>query len=129
MRSSIHWFVLIGLATAASTGCSGLLRPYNYAQPGDARRQRSVAIAHDPYPLDDVGPEILGGRPLGFEKPLAEVQRARLYNPPLEPLKPLPIFEPTVITPIAPAPNPWPAPPPVQTIPAPYPPPVAFPAR
>jgi hypothetical protein len=109
-------------------GCSGLMRAYNYAQPGDVRYQRSVATAHDPYPLDDVGPEVLGGRPPGYEKPLPEVERARLFNPPRRPL--LPLFQPTVVSPAPPATSsPWPAPPPVQTVPALYPAPVAVPPR
>jgi hypothetical protein len=105
------------------------MRAYNYGQPGDVRYQRSVATAHDPYPLDDVGPEVVGGRPPGYEKPLPEVERARLFNPPRRPL--LPLFQPTVISPaVQPvAPSPWAAPPPVQTVPAPYPAPVAAPPR
>jgi hypothetical protein len=115
----IHAAVFLG-------GCTGLTRPYNYAQPGDARHQRSIAIAHDPYPLDDVGPEVLGGRPLGFEKPMPEVNRARFYNPPREPLRP--VFQPTVVSPVitTPPPSPWAAPPPVQTVPGP--PPAVYPS-
>jgi hypothetical protein len=126
---NIRWLFLIALAATASSGCTGLTRAYNYLQPGDARYQRSLAIAHDPYPLDDVGPEIFGGRPPGFDKPLPETDRARLYNPPLRPLKPLPLSGPTYVTPAAPpgSISPWPAPPPVQTIPAPYPPPANIP--
>jgi hypothetical protein len=130
MRTSrnIRWLTIIALA-AASSGCTGLTRTYNYWQPGDARHQRSIAIAHDPYPLDDVGPEIIGGRPPSFDKSMPEVERARLFNPPRRPL--LPLFQPTVISP-APPPavtNPWPAPPPVQTVPAPYPPPAYLPGN
>jgi hypothetical protein len=117
----------IGLAAIVSGGCTGLMRPYDYFNPGDARHQRSIAIAHDPYPLDDVGPEIVGGRPPGFEKSLPEIERARLFNPPRQPLRAL--FAPAPIAPVPQpiAPSPWPAPPPVQTIPAPYPPPATFP--
>lgn len=122
------WFVVVSLGVIPCAGCSGLMRAYNYATPGDIRYQRSVATSHDPYPLDDVGPEVVGGRPPGYEKPLPEVERARLFNPPRRPLRSL--FEPTVISPaVQPvAPGPWPAPPPVQTVPAPYPAPVAVPA-
>lgn len=119
-RRDAFWLLWIALWAAASGGCSGLMRPYDFWQPGDVRHQRSVAISHDPYTLDDLGPPVLGGRPRAFEKPLSEVQRAQLYNPPLRPLRPLPTFQPTVVGPPA-AVNPFPAPPPVQTIPAPYP--------
>lgn len=127
-RCAIRWLVWMACGAIAASGCSGLMRAYNYAQPGDARYQRSIATAHDPYPLDDVGPEVVGGRPPGYEKPLPEVERARLFNPPRRPL--LPLFQPTVISPAPPVTSsPWPAPPPVQTVPAPYPAPAAVPPR
>jgi hypothetical protein len=110
---------MVAIWFATSSGCSGLMRAYDYLRPGDVRHQRSVAIAHDPYPLDDLGPPIAGGRPRGFEKPLSEVERAQLYNPPKRALQPLPTFQPTVVGPPAVA-NPWPAPPPVPGVTAPY---------
>src|SRR6476659_8375137 len=33
-------FLLVALSTVAVDGCSGLLRDYNYWNPGDARRQK-----------------------------------------------------------------------------------------
>jgi hypothetical protein len=120
---------IVVLLACALGGCSGLIRPYDYAQPGDARHQRSIAISHDPYPLDDVGPDVLGGRPQGVQKPMPEVNRARFYNPPTTPLKPIFSPQPMVVSPVitTPPPNPWPAPPPVQTVPAPYPPASPYP--
>ena len=48
------------------------------AHPGPAAFQRDEAIKHDPYPLDDVGPEIVGARPREYQRPLNEVERARM---------------------------------------------------
>lgn len=45
---------------------------------GTSERQRSRAVAHDPYPLNDIGPEVVGGRPREFFNPLAEPKRAQL---------------------------------------------------
>jgi hypothetical protein len=117
--NDFRWFVLMALGAATSCGCSGLLRNYDYFNPGDLRRQKSIAIAHDPYPLNDLGPPIVGGRPPGFDKPLSEVQRAQLFNPPRRALQPLPTLQPTVVSPAA-VPGSAPLLPPVQTVPAPY---------
>lgn len=34
--------------------------------------QRSRAVLNDPFPSNTLGPEITGGRPRGFDLPLAE---------------------------------------------------------
>ncbi|MCA9259815.1 MAG: hypothetical protein KDA61_11475 [Planctomycetales bacterium] len=49
--------------------------------PGPAPYQRGNAIEFDPYPQNDVGPEIVGGRPREYDKPLDEVRRARQHDP------------------------------------------------
>ena len=43
---------------------------------GTIDRQKSRAAAVDPYPLNDIGPEVLGGRPRDFMNPLPEPERA-----------------------------------------------------
>ncbi|RPH84563.1 MAG: membrane or secreted protein [Planctomycetaceae bacterium] len=70
---SIH--LLCALSLVASTGC-GRERP-NIMHPGDLQSQRFNAIAHDPYTDQDAGPEVVGGRPREFQKPLAEPVRNR----------------------------------------------------
>jgi len=53
-------------------------RLYN---PGSAGYQRyNAQQLVDPYPLPDAGPEIVGGRPRGFQVPRSEVERARMYS-------------------------------------------------
>jgi hypothetical protein len=69
-------------------GCSPEAHRYirfpNLANPGPAAVQRAEAIYHDPYPLNDIGPEVVGGRPPGFQQPLVEVERERLV--PVQPV-------------------------------------------
>ncbi len=45
--------------------------------PGTVQSQRYEAALHDPYPDGDLGPEVIGGRPRDFQKPLAEPVRSR----------------------------------------------------
>jgi hypothetical protein len=58
------------------TGCRGLAPP-NIAYPGPASYQQARAQVFDPYPENEPGPAIEGGRPLDYAKPIAEVDRAR----------------------------------------------------
>jgi hypothetical protein len=63
------------LLLAAFGGCRGY-RPLLGA-PGTTDQQRLSATIHDPYADNDAGPEIVGGRPREFQKPLAEPVRNR----------------------------------------------------
>lgn len=61
--------------------CSPSVRTPRLHNPGPAGFQRYQATAgHDPYPLPDAGPEIVGGRPREFMVPTPEVERARQYS-------------------------------------------------
>jgi hypothetical protein len=97
--------MLAALATAG--GCTPEVHRYmrfpDFFHPGWAHQQRHEAIEHDPYPLDDVGPEVVGGRPREYQRPLNEVERARLNTLPPVALQPapvpaLPISPPPVVT-------------------------------
>lgn len=48
---------------------------------GSEDRQKARAVYFDPFPLNDIGPEVVGGRPLGFMNPLPEASRNELHNP------------------------------------------------
>jgi len=52
----------------------------DYGQ-GSVERQKARAVYFDPYPLNDIGPEVVGGRPRGFQNPLPEANRNELKNP------------------------------------------------
>jgi hypothetical protein len=66
--------------------------------------QRADAVVFDPYPLDDVGPPIVGGRPLGYQRPVPEVTRGRMYRDSLglTPRSTAPIFPQGVPGPLIP---------------------------
>jgi len=51
------------------SGCH--LRP-DWGPPGTIGAQRARANTHDPFPDNDLGPPIMGGRPLGFDRPRSE---------------------------------------------------------
>ena len=46
-----------------------------FGPPGDMNTQRTRALVHDPFPVNDVGPEIGGIRPRGFDLPRSEIQK------------------------------------------------------
>lgn len=69
--------LLTALVAAAffSSGCASLFP--DWLHPGPTQYQRYNAMLHDPYPDNDAGPEVVGGRPREFQKPLAEPARHR----------------------------------------------------
>ncbi len=42
---------------------------------GDMNRQNARAAVHDPFPLNDIGPEVVGGRPREYYHPMPEPAR------------------------------------------------------
>ncbi len=52
-----------------ATGCN--LRP-DWGPPGTIGMQRNRAAMHDPFPSNELGPPIMGGRPPGFEQPKSQ---------------------------------------------------------
>lgn len=87
--------------------------------PGPAAYQRAQAIRHDPYLLDDVGPEVVGARPREYQRPLNEVERARLAAPAPIAMQPVPAPGVPIGPPAAVAPSYPGAPGTVVTTPAP----------
>lgn len=66
------------IALSSLLGC----QRYQFSQSplGTVHEQRVRATIHDPWPDNDVAPEIVGGRPREFEKPQAEAERIPLYQ-------------------------------------------------
>ncbi|MCO6459049.1 MAG: membrane or secreted protein [Pirellulaceae bacterium] len=73
MRAAL-WIVAVLPALAATSGCG--YRPF-VGPPGPQALQQQNASLHDPYFDNDLGPEVVGGRPRDFQKPLAEPVRNR----------------------------------------------------
>ncbi len=73
MLASLGAVLLIG---GMLTGCSHRPRAWGFpGAQGTIERQKSRATIHDPYPLNDIAPEVVGGRPRGFIMPQAEASR------------------------------------------------------
>ena len=62
---------------ALAVGCARS-RPV-LSPPGPIEQQQNAASYHDPYADNDLGPEVVGGRPRDFQKPNAEPVRNRWY--------------------------------------------------
>lgn len=78
-----HWHLKASLICAvlySTLGCSPTIRRPQLYHPGPAGFQRQNATQFDPYPPNDVAPEIVGGRPRGYQKPPNEVERARQHS-------------------------------------------------
>lgn len=60
------------------SGCH--LRP-EWGAPGPIGVQRSRAVLNDPFPSDELGPEILGARPRGFDLPEHRAKGLQKYAP------------------------------------------------
>ena len=74
----------------ACTGCADRSRwGFPWGQ-GTVDRQNSRAVVHDPYPLNDIGPEVVGGRPRGYMNPLPEAKRNQIYGEPPSPTNAFP---------------------------------------
>ena len=83
------------LLSLTAVGCTSEIHRYmrfpNLYSPGPAPYQRAEAVRHDPYPLNDVGPEIEGGRPREYQQPVNEVERARMTGTRPIALQPIPV--------------------------------------
>ncbi|HEY3391739.1 MAG TPA: hypothetical protein VGK58_03470 [Lacipirellulaceae bacterium] len=94
-RPVFQRLVVVAVAAACYAGCTPEVHRYkrfpDFSHPGWAHEQRNDAVAHDPYPVDDAGPEIVGGRPREYQRPLNEVERARMNVPPPIALQPIPV--------------------------------------
>ena len=75
MRILFGITLLLVVPAAASARPRGLF--YNWFHPGSVQQQRYRATLHDPYPDRDIAPEVVGGRPREFMRPLPEPVRNR----------------------------------------------------
>lgn len=78
MRRTGPLLVIAG-AMFSTAGCANYSGP-RWFNPGPVAYQRAEAERYDPYPDPNMGPEIIGGRPLSYEHPAPEPERGR-WNP------------------------------------------------
>lgn len=57
----------------------------NWNNPGTLQQQRQQANVFDPFANNEVGPEIVGGRPRDFQRPINEAVRAQAFGNPRTP--------------------------------------------
>ncbi len=69
IRRSIAPVCVVAVALMSCAGCH--LRP-NWGPPGTVQDQRNRAVLYDPFPSNDLAPEIHGGRPLEYEQPRSQ---------------------------------------------------------
>lgn len=79
---------LLAALALALTGCPTIRMP-QLANPGSAGYQRYNALQFDPYPLDDVAPNVVGARPREYARPIPEVVRGQAFTP--KRLRPAPV--------------------------------------
>ena len=65
---------LLAVALAGLVGCADLAPP-RILHPGSEEYQQNRAQRFDPYPMTDVAPDVVGGRPLQYIKPAPENER------------------------------------------------------
>lgn len=70
-RANLRHTIFIVLSCIVFSGCN--MGPH-FGPQGSIGMQRNRAVLHDPFPSNDLGPTIEGGRPLGFEQPWAEAR-------------------------------------------------------
>jgi hypothetical protein len=79
-----RWMLVVLTAALGIGGCAGVKGP-SWLYPGTAAQQQRRAEQYDPYPNNQVAPEIVGGRPREFSNPLPEVRRAQQLPPLAQP--------------------------------------------
>jgi hypothetical protein len=52
----------------------------DWNNPGSMSQQQQRANVFDPFANNEVGPEVVGGRPRDFQKPITEATRAKPYR-------------------------------------------------
>lgn len=120
--------IFAAAALVADAGCTPEAHRYirfpNLFRPGTAAQQRAAAVEHDPFPENNIGPEIVGGRPLGYQAGVPEADRMTMNA------VPPPGVRPTVVpgAPIRPLVGPTYAPAPTYPMVPQMAPPVAAPA-
>jgi hypothetical protein len=72
----IYRLALIALAPLVATGCADVAFP-RLLHPGSEEYQQVRAERFDPYPLNDVGPPIVGGRPMAYDVPSPWAERVQ----------------------------------------------------
>lgn len=71
----------LALLVSITAGCNPSVGLPTLFNPGPAGYQRQQAVQFDPFPDQDAGPKIEGGRPLDYNRQIPEVERSRFFSP------------------------------------------------
>ncbi|MFM7927341.1 MAG: membrane or secreted protein [Pirellula sp.] len=77
--ASRYWILGTVLSFLFLSGCQASRYAERFGL-GTIDRQKAKAAEFDPYPLNDIAPSVVGGRPPGFFNPLAEPRRNELLG-------------------------------------------------
>jgi hypothetical protein len=80
MKTTWTFAVASLLCVGLLAGCKSTATP-NLSKPGDAKSQQKTAAKYDPYPSPDLGMDMSGTRPRGYERPYDEATQAQIGNP------------------------------------------------
>lgn len=78
MSTRLLLFALI--VALSSSGCASVMPP-QFGVPSSMAMKQREAQRFDPYPDQQAGPEVLGGRPLDYSHAPSEPSRARWTAP------------------------------------------------
>jgi hypothetical protein len=101
MRGTLSLIALTLLLPVAG----GCLAPPNVVHPGSVDYQQQRARIFEPYPENEPGPPIAGGRPREYQNPVAEPDRVmprpgeQILWPLPQAASPAPVAQPAIITP------------------------------
>jgi hypothetical protein len=73
------WAVAVAVLMLVSAGC-GLSRP-RWFFPGRVEQQQDRAVYYDPYPDQEVGPKVEGGRPREYQQQVPTAVRSQPQGP------------------------------------------------
>ena len=73
------WTIVFAAPICSLMGCQSSRYGERFGL-GTIDRQKAKASDFDPYPLNDIAPSVVGGRPPGFFNPLPEPRRNELLG-------------------------------------------------
>jgi hypothetical protein len=73
------WAVFFAALLTVTAGCQVSLP--RWLRPGTVDRQQDKAVLYDPYPDNELGPEIVGGRPREYQQQVPTSVRSQPRGP------------------------------------------------
>jgi hypothetical protein len=74
------WAAVLVAWVVFAAGC-GWARPRWLGGPGRIEQQQARAVVHDPFPDNQLGPEVVGGRPREYAQQVPQAVRSQPQGP------------------------------------------------